>query len=38
MGVARPSEDPNARAAFFLANDLALILLRNSRSPSARIR
>ena len=29
MGVARPSEDPDIRAAFFLANDLALILLRN---------
>ncbi len=29
MGVARPSEDPDVRAAFFLANDLALILLRN---------
>jgi AcrR family transcriptional regulator len=27
-GVARPSEDPAVRAAFFLANDLALILLR----------
>ncbi len=29
MGVARPSEDPSVRAAFFLVNDLALILLRN---------
>lgn len=29
MGVARPSEDPDIRAAFFLVNDLALILLRN---------
>ncbi len=29
MGVARPSEDPDTRAAFFLANDLALILLRD---------
>ena len=29
MGAARPSEDPDVRAAFFLANDLALILLRN---------
>ncbi len=29
MGVARPSEDPGIRAAFFLVNDLALILLRN---------
>ncbi len=29
MGVARPSEDPEVRAAFFLVNDLALILLRN---------
>jgi len=29
MGVARPSDDPDARAAFFLVNDLALILLRN---------
>jgi AcrR family transcriptional regulator len=28
-GVARPSEDPAVRAAFFLANDLALILLRS---------
>jgi AcrR family transcriptional regulator len=28
MGVARPSEDPDIRAAFFLINDLALILLR----------
>jgi AcrR family transcriptional regulator len=27
-GVARPSEDPDVRAAFFLVNDLALILLR----------
>jgi AcrR family transcriptional regulator len=27
-GVARPSEDPAVRAAFFLSNDLALILLR----------
>ena len=29
MGYARPSEDPGVRAAFFLVNDLALILLRN---------
>ena len=29
MGVARPSEDPAIRTAFFLVNDLALILLRN---------
>ncbi len=29
MGVVRPSEDPDIRAAFFLVNDLALILLRN---------
>jgi len=29
MGVVRPSEDPDVRAAFFLVNDLALILLRN---------
>jgi AcrR family transcriptional regulator len=29
MGVARPSEHPDIRAAFFLVNDLALILLRN---------
>ena len=29
MGAARPSADPDARAAFFLVNDLALILLRN---------
>jgi AcrR family transcriptional regulator len=28
-GVARPSQDPDVRAAFFLVNDLALILLRN---------
>ena len=28
MGVARPSEDPDVRAAFLLVNDLALILLR----------
>ncbi len=28
-GIARPSEDPSVRAAFFLVNDLALILLRN---------
>ncbi len=28
MGVARPSEDPAVRAAFFLVNDLALIILR----------
>lgn len=28
-GVARPSADPDIRAAFFLVNDLALILLRN---------
>lgn len=27
-GVARPSADPAVRAAFFLANDLALVLLR----------
>jgi AcrR family transcriptional regulator len=27
-GVARPSEDPAVRAAFFLANDLGLVLLR----------
>ncbi|UQU66869.1 TetR/AcrR family transcriptional regulator [Couchioplanes caeruleus] len=29
MGAVRPGEDPAVRAAFFLANDLALILLRN---------
>src|SRR5512146_915535 len=29
MGAARPSEDPAIRAAFFLVNDLALVLLRN---------
>jgi AcrR family transcriptional regulator len=29
MGAARPTEDPAVRAAFFLVNDLALILLRN---------
>jgi AcrR family transcriptional regulator len=29
MGVAQPSDDPDIRAAFFLVNDLALILLRN---------
>lgn len=29
MGVARPTEAPDIRAAFFLVNDLALILLRN---------
>ncbi len=29
IGVARPSADPDIRAAFFLVNDLALILLRN---------
>jgi TetR/AcrR family transcriptional regulator, regulator of cefoperazone and chloramphenicol sensitivity len=29
LGVARTSEDPDVRAAFFLVNDLALILLRN---------
>jgi len=29
MGIARPSEDADVRAAFFLVNDLALILLRN---------
>jgi AcrR family transcriptional regulator len=29
MGAARPSDDPDVRAAFFLVNDLALILLRN---------
>lgn len=28
-GVARPTEDPTVRAAFFLVNDLALVLLRN---------
>ena len=28
-GVARPTEDPAVRAAFFLVNDLALVLLRN---------
>jgi AcrR family transcriptional regulator len=28
-GATRPSEDPAVRAAFFLVNDLALILLRN---------
>jgi hypothetical protein len=27
-GVARPSEDPSVRAAFLLASDLAVILLR----------
>lgn len=29
MGIARPGEDPAVRAAFLLANDLALVLLRN---------
>jgi AcrR family transcriptional regulator len=29
MGYARPSQDPDIRAAFFLVNDLALILLRD---------
>ncbi|MEO8749314.1 MAG: TetR family transcriptional regulator [Allobranchiibius sp.] len=29
LGAAAPSEDPAVRAAFLLANDLALILLRN---------
>ncbi len=29
LGAARPSEDPEVRAAFLLVNDLALILLRN---------
>jgi AcrR family transcriptional regulator len=29
MGAARPAEDPAVRAAFFLVNDLSLILLRN---------
>ena len=29
IGVAPPSADPDVRAAFFLVNDLALILLRN---------
>ncbi len=29
MGAARPCGDPSVRAAFFLVNDLALILLRN---------
>ena len=29
MGIARPSEDPDIRAAFFLVNDLGLILLRS---------
>jgi AcrR family transcriptional regulator len=29
IGVARPAEDPAVRAAFLLANDLAVILLRN---------
>lgn len=29
IGAVRPSEDPAVRAAFFLVNDLALILLRN---------
>ena len=28
-GVARPTKDPDVRAAFFLVNDLALVLLRN---------
>jgi AcrR family transcriptional regulator len=34
MGVARPSSDPDVRAAFFLVNDLALILLRNQIAPA----
>ncbi|MEV0429080.1 TetR family transcriptional regulator [Micromonospora sp. NPDC050495] len=29
IGAARPAEDPAVRAAFFLVNDLALVLLRN---------
>lgn len=29
MGVVGPAEDPAVRAAFFLVNDLALVLLRN---------
>lgn len=29
IGAVRPTEDPAVRAAFFLVNDLALILLRN---------
>jgi AcrR family transcriptional regulator len=29
LGAARPGEDPAVRAAFFLVNDLAVILLRN---------
>lgn len=29
MGAVRPAEDPGVRAAFFLVNDLALVLLRN---------
>jgi AcrR family transcriptional regulator len=29
IGAVRPSEDPAVRAAFFLVNDLALVLLRN---------
>jgi AcrR family transcriptional regulator len=29
LGAARPGEDPAVRAAFFLVNDLALVLLRN---------
>ncbi len=29
VGAAKPSEDPQVRAAFLLVNDLALILLRN---------
>ncbi len=33
-GVARPSEDPAVRAAFFLVNDLALILLRTQIAVS----
>jgi AcrR family transcriptional regulator len=28
-GVARPTDDPDVRAAFFLVNDLALVLLRS---------
>jgi AcrR family transcriptional regulator len=34
MGVARPSEDPDIRAAFFLVNHLALILLRNHKATA----
>ena len=29
LGAVRPAEDPAVRAAFFLVNDLALVLLRN---------